>query len=704
MARSGVGRAMGIAARCLVGGILAACLPDLAMASCQLQSQGNAIKHIVHIQFDNVHFRRDNPNVPSDLEQIPNLLNFLEDNGTLLTRHHTPLISHTSVDILTTLTGVYGDKFGVPIGNSLRYYFPDGTTNGMSSFAYWTDPLDFFTPLPGGETQVDNTPQMIDRQGKTHPAPWVPFTKAGCDVGAFSVANIELENIGLDVATVFGNPSPELTEATTNPLQAAADFEGIAIHCAQGSPLCAAHSRPDLLPQEPGGYAGFNALFGNANVQPQISPGGPVQDLDGNVITDGLSPSHVGFPANFDPAPTQTLGYIATMLEAGVPVVYAYIEDAHDNHGPGGGTFGPGEAGYVAQLAAFNDAFGKFFTRLETDGITKENTLFIVTADENDHFAGGPPSPANCDGVTVACTYAKKGEVDADLRRILNTETGDTTPFTVHSDDAATVYVTGNPSQVASVTRTLEQEMGGLTAVNPITGNTDMLTQALADHAEQGLLHMITDDPNRTPTFILFANPDYFLSASSTATCVPLSACFVEGAGFAWNHGDFQEQITNTWLAMVGPGVQQLGATDVIFSDHSDIRPTIMTLVGLKDSYSHDGRALFEVLDNAALPGSLTGHGQTLHQLADALKQINAPRGTLGAETLTGISTQALEGDDATYTQLEAEIELLTAQRNALVDQMIPMLENAEFNGVAIDNGAASHLVNQAQALLKSAE
>ena len=31
-------------------------------------SSRNGITHIVHIQFDNVHFRRDNPNVPSDLE------------------------------------------------------------------------------------------------------------------------------------------------------------------------------------------------------------------------------------------------------------------------------------------------------------------------------------------------------------------------------------------------------------------------------------------------------------------------------------------------------------------------------------------------------------------------------------------------------------------------------------------------------------
>ena len=44
-------------------------------ASCHLQSAGNKIKRVVHLQFDNVHLRRDNPNVPSDLEQMPHLVN-----------------------------------------------------------------------------------------------------------------------------------------------------------------------------------------------------------------------------------------------------------------------------------------------------------------------------------------------------------------------------------------------------------------------------------------------------------------------------------------------------------------------------------------------------------------------------------------------------------------------------------------------------
>jgi hypothetical protein len=91
------------------------------------------------------------------------------------------------------------------------------------------------------------------------------------------------------------------------------------------------NSAPDILKDEPGGYNGFKALYRNVNAQPQISPGGPVKDLDGNTITD--SNGNLGFPG-FDPSPSQTLGYLATMLEAGVPVVYGYIEDAHDNRGP----------------------------------------------------------------------------------------------------------------------------------------------------------------------------------------------------------------------------------------------------------------------------------------------------------------------------------------------------------------------------------
>ena len=101
-------------------------------------SPGHKVKHVVHITFDNVHLRRDNPNVPSDLEQMPNLLNFLQDNGVVSGNHHTPLISHTAHDIVTALTGVYGDRIGHSGRQQLRFLQPDGSVGFQSSFLYWT--------------------------------------------------------------------------------------------------------------------------------------------------------------------------------------------------------------------------------------------------------------------------------------------------------------------------------------------------------------------------------------------------------------------------------------------------------------------------------------------------------------------------------------------------------------------------------------
>src|SRR5712671_3578610 len=106
------------AAPLLLGAALLAGGSVYAQANCQLQSAGGQVKRVVYIVFDNVHLRRDNPNVPSDLEQIPNLLNFLQGNGTISGNHYTPLISHTADDIITTLTGVYGEKHGQPVSNS----------------------------------------------------------------------------------------------------------------------------------------------------------------------------------------------------------------------------------------------------------------------------------------------------------------------------------------------------------------------------------------------------------------------------------------------------------------------------------------------------------------------------------------------------------------------------------------------------------
>jgi hypothetical protein len=540
---------------------------------------------------------------------------------------------------------------------------------------------------------------MLTADGKNAPAPWVPYTRAGCNVGTVATANMVLENTGIDIPTVFGANSPEAQEVVANPGQAFADFVGVGIHCAQGNALCAAanHGKPDLLPDEPGGYSGYQGLFGHKYTVPQISPSGPLTDLNGNVIQDPTG--HVGFPGFDGMAATVSLSYVAAMQEHGVPVTYAYISDAHDAH-PSGPAYGPGSAGYVAALAAYDLAFDKFFQRLAADGINSSNTLFVFTADENDHFAGGPPSPANCDGVHTPCTYSLIGEVNTNMAGLLATEQGITTPFTVHSDDAPTIYLTGNPARDALVTRNFDRATGALTAVNPYNNQLEHLTLGLADPIEMKLLHMVTADPARTPTLTMFARPDYFLFAGAPNCNSP---CVTVNPAFAWNHGDVTPDITTTWLGIVGPGVRNQGVDTATWTDHTDIRPTMMMLLGLHDDYMHDGRAIIEPLYAWALPQALRAHRETLLRLGAVYKQINAAVGRLGLDSLR-ISTRALESgspaDDSTYTNLENQLTGFTTQRNTLAGQMQALLESATFDNQPANEQQAKRLTAQGQALL----
>ena len=397
--------------------------------SCKL---GNGIQHVVQLTFDNVHFFRDNPNVPSDLELMPNLLNFFTSNGTMLSNNHTPLIAHTGDDILTTETGLYGDRQGVGISNSYRTYNADGpggtfnTTDPASAFAYWTDPIFdtaatpnashdtnpnlVYSPVPPATAATPVTPDT------NTPAPWVPYTRAGCNVGEVGVANAELENTAVDIPKVFGVNSPENNQLTTDKDsfkdQETADYVGIGVHCAQGAAFCGdatavkfGQTTPsktavsDLLPSEPGGYSGFQALMGHKYVAPQLGAGKPnvthdgyqvtnaagnLVDLNGNQI-NGDFLSTPGFPGFGPINAAQSLAYAADMLESGVPVVNAYMADLHGNNvsslaacqgAPA--ALGSGSACYIAQAQYYNAAFGTFFKRLAADGITPANTLFVL--------------------------------------------------------------------------------------------------------------------------------------------------------------------------------------------------------------------------------------------------------------------------------------------------------------------------------------
>ena len=86
---------------------------------------------------------------------------------------------------------------------------------------------------------------------------------------------------------------------------------------------------------------------------------------------------------------------------------------------------------------------------------------------------------------------------------------------------------------------------GSLTSVDPYVRDSNgvpqtvNLTDALADPVELAALHMVNADPNRTPTFVDFGNPDFFFQESNCSG----GATECAASGFAWNHGDVQNEI-----------------------------------------------------------------------------------------------------------------------------------------------------------------
>jgi hypothetical protein len=805
-----------------------------AGSGCQLNSAKGNIKHVIYIQFDNTHLLQDNPNVPSDLQQMPHLLNFLENNGTVINKHHTILISHTAGGILSSLTGLYPDRNGQTVSNSYDYYRTN-PANGIysgtftSSFKYWTAPV---------SAPLDTKPNMVNGDSGTPqntPAPWVSYTRAGCDVGNVSVANTVLENnnavlvnggptslaaaaaagssnikvasvtgltpgkaitidtgtnaesavisttgtvgaggtgltltapltkahaIGVtvygptstdptgDMTTIFGEGSPEWNEGrasqtappgTPTRALAQADFVGIAVHCGQSDgSVCVNNTdaRNDPLPDEPGQYLGFKALFGAKYVNPAITHGAHVvNDTTGTPIADPTG--NPGFPG-FDGMPAAvTLGYVEQMQKAGIPVTYAYISDAHDNHA-GFGAYGPGEAGYVAELKRYDDAFATFFQKLADDGIDKSNTLFVFTADEGDHYAG--QQAQGCDGVSTPCTYNTAapgskpahgifdltngaaadsstwtppawppasqngplvGEVGMDLKWLFGTMPAG---YDISFDSAPSFYIDGQPQAVDSsghialnpTLRTFEQRAASVRAFDPYINTTQLVPVAnyLVDAPTLKALHMINADPQRTMSFTMFSKPEMYFQSFSPCPGTQ-KACVSDS--FAYIHGDYAPEIGQTWLGMVGPGVESNGIDNTTWSDHTDIAPTILALVGLKTDYQPDGRVISEPLAPWAVKGD---DGTSMRTLGEVYKQVNAPYGEF-AHSLIVASTNGIASSDSAYLVMEQKIQDLTTARDALAAQMKDALQN---NDPSRAGDQAQKLIRQGRDLLAQAQ
>src|SRR5260370_32491086 len=176
---------------------------------------------------------------------------------------------------------------------------------------------------------------------------------------------------------------------------------------------------------------------------------------------------------------------------------------------------------------------------------------------------------------------------------------------------------------------------------------------------------MVSAGPVWTPTFALFAKPDYFFCPGGS-TC-PAGSSVVQNTGFAWDHGAYAAEINTNFLGIAGPGVANLGldgtaasagpnsagpdsgqvtvpgsGTTGTWLDETDIRPTILYLAGLRDDYRSDGRVVSQILTSPNQALSDPG----VAELGACYKQLNSSVGEFGTDTLR-TATAAIESNSA---------------------------------------------------------
>jgi len=262
------------------------------------------------------------------------------------------------------------------------------------------------------------------------------------------------------------------------------------------------------------------------------------------------------------------------------------------------------------------------------------------------------------------------------------------------------IYVNGNPGPDDAVTRSVERATAQAQITSPYTGETHVLVHYLADRTEMQLLHMTTQDAARTPTFTVFPRPEVAADVAPPSTiCDPSGFVCIDNTE-VWVHGNVAPEINTTWLGIVGPGVKNLGVHGKVWSDHTDIRPTILALVGLRDDYSHQGRVVSEFFDGRF---GVAARGE-LEDLGRLYKQLNAPAGEFGLATLqaaTGAIASGSSSSDSKYLQTMSSLDQLGQSRDQVCARIERVLEAAWFQDEEPDRAEVNQLRKDAEAILQ---
>jgi hypothetical protein len=129
----------------------------------------------------------------------------------------------------------------------------------------------------------------------------------------------------------------------------------------------------------------------------------------------------------------------------------------------------------------------------------------------------------------------------------------------------------------------------------------------------------------------------------------------------------------------------------------------MLALLGLKDSYVHDGRVLAEKLFDQALPSGLRRGRENFIELAKTYKQLNAPLGSVGRHSLV-YANRSITSNDAIYAQYLTKLGTVTSDRDSLAAQIKTALDAAAFANQPLDEQQEDGLARRARKLIDQVE
>ena len=508
-------------------------------AACRLGDNGQ-VKHVIYIQFDNTHLRRDmRQRAVGPRSRCRTCSTSCRTTARCWSNDHTVLISHTAGGILSSLTGVYPTATARRSRTATCARRRTGAFTFPSSFGYWTDPVSATQHADRPEHGRRRRAPTRRRRGSRTPAPAATSARSRRPTPCSRTPAPARTATSPRSSATGRRRRPRRSPRQRRRRGSAATRQGPDRLRRLRRPL-----RPGLgdLRQRPDRPAARRARRLHRLQGPVRRPGDrSAADRPAGVdaghrprsatrsSTRSASPAS---PASTACRPRSRSPTWRTMQEQ--PACRSRTRTSRTrttstaSAGNAHTAFGPGSAGYVAQLRPTTTPSPPSSRGSPRDGINKSNTLFVFTVDEGDHFVGGTPTPgqlrrrqharatgpARSARSTPTSTRWSSHQFPALARQFLGA--GAPNAFTVHGDDAPPFYLAKARATAARSRQTDPLDARRSSATSPSSPPSTrtpaaptICMVAMADQAEMKILHMFTTgDPARNATLRVLRRPE----------------------------------------------------------------------------------------------------------------------------------------------------------------------------------------------------